>query len=197
MKHFFENIGEAWFTSQSVYADAVCAFPDGSHFVEVGSWRGRSASYMAVEIINSQKFIRFDCVDTWEGSAEHRDQRSPFFVREILEDPNYLYNEFVKNIAPVAHLIRTIRRSSLEASRLYLDRSIDFVFIDAGHDYESVRDDIRAWFPKVKKGGVIAGDDYGGQWDGVEKAVSELIHLNIFEPDNFCVHQSTWIYYKR
>jgi len=194
MEHFFQNIGEPWFSSQSVYSDAVDTFPDGAHFVEIGSWRGRSAAYMAVEIINSRKSIRFDCVDTWEGSAEHRDETSPFFVREILEDPHYLYNEFVKNTAPAAHMIRAIRQTSLEASRLYLDRSLDFVFIDAAHDYESVRDDIRTWLPKVKRGGVIAGDDYSEHWKGVQRAVNEFIHSNIFESDNFGLRESTWIY---
>ncbi|HEX2747523.1 MAG TPA: class I SAM-dependent methyltransferase [Verrucomicrobiales bacterium] len=197
MEHFYHNIGEPWFTSQFVYTDAVNIFPDGAHFVEVGSWRGRSAAYMAVEIVNSQKFIRFDCVDTWTGSPEHREEGSPFFVRELLDDPDYLYKEFLKNTESVAHIIRAIRRPSLEAVSLYLDRSLDFVFIDAAHDYGSVRADILAWLPKVKRGGVLAGDDYGEQWPGVEKAVSECIGDGIFNPGNFNIHQGTWIYHKR
>src|SRR5207253_8367684 len=42
----------------------------------------------------------------------------------------------------------------------FADASVDFVFIDAGHDFNSVCNDIRVWLPKVKPGGVLAGHDY-------------------------------------
>ena len=48
-------------------------FTGPAHFVEVGSYKGRSTSFMAVEIANSGKQIKFDCVDTWEGSPEHQE----------------------------------------------------------------------------------------------------------------------------
>ena len=152
---------------------------------------------MAFEILNSQKFIRFDCIDTWRGSPEHNLEVGPFFVPELISDQDYLHREFLRNIAPVAHVIRAIRSPSLEASKLYLDRSIDFVFIDADHSYESVRADIAAWFPKVKRGGVIAGDDYGGAWYGVKRAVDEYFNSDLCEEEDFCVHECSWIYYKR
>jgi hypothetical protein len=79
MEHFYKNIGEDWMDFQELYSEMVNYFPDNSHFVEVGSWKGRSASYMAVEILNSKKRIKFDCVDTWLGSVEHTDPYSPFF----------------------------------------------------------------------------------------------------------------------
>ena len=59
-------------------------FTDNSHFVEIGSWKGRSASYMAVEIFNSRKNIKFDCVDTWCGSVEHLDPNSFYFHQELI-----------------------------------------------------------------------------------------------------------------
>mgnify|MGYP003349871615 CR=1 FL=1 len=74
MQHFYENIGpENWFNYQDLYRMVVEKYPSGSHFIEVGSWKGRSSAFMAVEIINSGKNIKFDCVDTWEGSPEHAD----------------------------------------------------------------------------------------------------------------------------
>jgi hypothetical protein len=164
IEHFYQNIGENWFDYPDFYSKIVNYFPDGSHFVEVGSWKGRSASYMAVEIHNLNKKIKFDCVDTWNGSVEH--------VREGF-DLNNLYNEFLNNIKPVSHIINPIRMTSLEASKLYADKSLDFVFIDASHEYEDVKNDIIHWFPKVKVGGVLGGHDRG--WQGVAKAVSELL----------------------
>lgn len=49
---------------------------------------------------------------------------------------------------------------SLEAANLVLDESLDFIYIDANHFKQHVLDDIAAWYPKVRKGGIIAGHDY-------------------------------------
>lgn len=53
-----------------------------------------------------------------------------------------------------------IREYSLEAVKMFKDGSLDFVYIDAAHDYESVYSDIKAWSKKVKTGGIVSGHDY-------------------------------------
>ena len=45
-------------------------------------------------------------------------------------------------------------------SKFFLDHSLDMVFIDGAHDYESVMTDILSWLPKIKKNGLICGHDY-------------------------------------
>lgn len=167
MIHIYENI-DGWFTFPNLYKMAVDTAPTNAHFVEIGSWMGKSASYMAVEIINSNKNIRFDCVDTWEGSIEHAD------IDAVKE--NKLYEKFLDNVEPVKNVINPIRMHSLNAVDLYEDNSLDFVFIDAAHDYENVKKDIIAWYPKVKSNGLFAGHDYDPSWDGVMKAVDEFIN---------------------
>ena len=152
MEHFYHNIGEDWFSYPQLYKRIVDNSQDGSHVVEVGSWKGRSAAFMSVEIINSNKNIKFDCVDTWKGSIEHT-------TYDVITEEK-LYDVFLSNIEPVKHIINPIRMTSIEASKLYEDNSLDFVFIDASHEYEDVKEDILAWLPKVKKGGVLAGHDY-------------------------------------
>ncbi len=63
MNHFYFDIGEeAWFDYWNTYLKAVMEAKGGERFVEVGSWKGRSACFMAVEIINSGKDIKFDCI---------------------------------------------------------------------------------------------------------------------------------------
>ena len=66
MEHFWHKdyFGENFFTYPNLYSTMVKIFSTESHFIEIGSWKGRSAAYMAVEIHNSGKRIQFDCVDT-------------------------------------------------------------------------------------------------------------------------------------
>ena len=155
MRHIYkeENFGEDWFTFPDLYSRMVRKFPSGSTFVEVGSWKGKSSAYMAVEIANSNKEIRLYCVDTWEGSREHRENASA-------RDLSGLYRIFLENMRPAEHYYIPLKISSLEASRKFKDNSLDFVFLDASHEYEDVKDDILAWLPKVKPGGFLAGHDY-------------------------------------
>ena len=129
---------------------------------------------MAVEIINSNKQIQFDCIDTWEGSEEHLDPQGEVFEPELLTNKDWIWDCFNKNVKPVNKIIHPIRKPSLEAVHLYVDNSLDFVFIDAAHDYENVTKDIEAWFPKVKTNtGIISGHDYA--WGPeVKKAVDDF-----------------------
>ena len=178
MQHFYQNIGEDWFTYPNLYRNVVQRFGNGAHFVEVGSWKGRSAAFMGVELYNSNFNIKFDCVDTWEGPIEHQHMN-------LIS----LYDEFLRNIEPVKDYINPIRTASLEAAKLYEDSSLDFVFIDASHEYQDVLDDINAWLPKVKEGGIIAGHDYG--FGNVNRAVNEF-----FKGKKFDVAEDCWIYKK-
>jgi predicted O-methyltransferase YrrM len=155
----------------------VKKFGNGSKFVEVGSWKGMSSAFMATEIANSQKDISFYCIDTWKGSVEH----------ENFEDLESLYHTFLSNMKPVEKYYHHIKDSSLSSVKLFEDNSLDFVFIDASHEYEDVKNDILTWLPKVKKGGVLAGHDYytNENWfDGVKKAVNEI--FDNFETSENC-----------
>ena len=71
------------------------------------------------------------------------------------------------------------RTTSSEGASRVADRTLDFVYIDARHDYQSVLEDLEAWFPKVKPGGIVAGHDYldgtvRGTDYGVKSAVDEF-----------------------
>ncbi len=190
MEHFYQSIGEDWFNYLEFYKQMVKAAKPGARFVEVGSWRGRSAAFMAVEINNSAKWIRFDCVDTWDGSIEHQEH-------DIIVNKE-LYEDFLTNIKPVTNLINPVRLSSVEAASRYADNSLDFVFIDASHDYLDVMADIRSWFPKVKAGGIIAGHDYvegRKYWQGVYDAVNDFFK-ELGATFQYDYSQDVWFYKK-
>lgn len=182
MEHFYESI-HGWFNYESLYSEMVEKFPDGSHFVEVGTWLGRSASYLAVEIVNSGKDIKLDCVDTWLGAPE--------LMEEEVVKNGTLYSDFIRNIEPVKRIITPIRLTSTQASHLYKDGTLDFVFIDADHTKEGINSDLGCWFPKIKVGGIIAGHD----WDYPE--IKETLN-GFFGEENIGVRMpNTWVYYKR
>lgn len=183
MEHFYEDI-EGWFKFADTYSEMVELSPNPAHFVEVGCWKGKSTSYMAVEIANSGKDIRFDCVDTWRG-----DKFTGVF------ETDELYDEFIKNMNPVVEYYNPYRMTSIEAAENYADESLDFVFLDASHDYESVMQDIVAWYPKVKVGGYIGGDDYWPTLPGVIRAVDEFFGDDKRTVTPTCL--STWLHKKK
>jgi hypothetical protein len=185
MNHIYqgEQFGQDWFTYPKLYSEMARKFPSGSKFVEVGVWKGKSAAYMAVEIANSGKNIDFYCVDHWLGSIEHYDRSTHMYEPNISK----LYETFISNMEPVKDYYTTLRMSSKEAATKFEDGSLDFVFVDAAHQYEDVCEDIDTWRPKVKSGGVLAGHDYQEAFPGVIKAVNEKI-------DGFYVAESCWVH---
>ena len=161
MEHFYQNI-DGWFSYELIYKEMVARASEGALFVEVGSFKGRSSSFLAVEIANSGKNIKLDCIDTWQGSIEHQ-KGEECEIKEVVEGT--LYETFLKNTEPVKHLINPIREPSYEAAARYADGSIDFIMIDGDHTFDGVCKDIQAFLPKMKKGGVMTGDDC---WEGTD-----------------------------
>jgi len=85
----------------------------------------------------------------------------------------------MKNLKSVTDVVNVIKMDSLEAVNLYKDNSLDFIFLDGSHDYDSVTADLKAWYPKIKKTGIFTGDDYQpGFWPGVILAVDTFARIN-------------------
>lgn len=165
MNHFFFGI-EGWFGFQHIYMDAVRRY-DGI-FVEIGAWKGRSTAFLAVEALRSGKAIDLHVVDTFAGSDEIEHRADP----ELAD----LRAVFDRNLAPVEHMLTVHQMPSVEAAGRFNDGSVSFALIDAAHDYESVKADIRAWLPKIRPGGWLCGDDIAwGDDRPVERAVTEVL----------------------
>ncbi len=74
------------------------------------------------------------------------------------------------------------RKLSHEVAQFFKNNALDFIFIDAGHYYEAVKLDLESWFPKIRAGGILAGDDYD-KFPGVIQAVNEF-----FGKHNITIH---------
>jgi hypothetical protein len=178
MEHFYQNI-QGWFTFPHLYSYIVNNAPQNSHFVEVGVWKGTSAAFMGVEIINSGKNIKFDCIDPFIAVGDE--------IPEHKITHEDLKNEFINNMKSLEGHYTLYTLPSPEVTNLYEDKSLDFVFIDGSHKYEDVVRDIKAWLPKIKPGGILSGHDYHHTWPDVVKAVGDVLgEGNWGDPWNNC-----------
>jgi hypothetical protein len=90
------------------------------------------------------------------------------------------YQSALRRFAPEisAGRVKVHRDFSGNALQKFPDEYFDWIYIDGNHLYEFIREDLRISFAKTKRGGFIAGDDYGeeGWWrGGVTKAVDEFL----------------------
>lgn len=138
--------------------------------VEVGTCRG----LFAANLLAFWPGV-LHCVDAWSAVPEYGEQY----------DHESNYQETCDRLKEYEGRYLIFRQTSLDAAQQVQDGALDFVYLDANHAYEAVRDDLNAWYPKVRKGGILAGDDYGiapEQWVdfghgrvrfGVKRAVDE------------------------
>jgi predicted O-methyltransferase YrrM len=145
--------------------------PAGAQVVEVGSWLGRSTTAIAAGL-EKVEGCRLYAVDTFGGDPGWAPLLAPTEARR----------EFERNTADIPFL-EVVQQPSVQAAEAFEDASLDWVFIDALHDYHSVRDDIAAWGPKLKHRGLISGHDYGRA--GVTDAVLARF-------DDVTVEHSIW-----
>lgn len=107
-------------------------------------------------------------VDAWQTIGEKGDGASP----QSWHDKNM--QDAIKRVAPFGDKAVILRGLSVKMAELVPNESLGLVYLDAGHDYENVIADLKEWFPKLKKGGVMAGHDYYSDSYGVKRAVHEF-----------------------
>ena len=146
--------------------------------VELGSWLGYSARFM---LENAPKAVVI-CIDHWRGSPEHEENDSASIYL-----PN-LYNDFLSICWEYRDRIVPVRELTLDGMRVVAELGLtpDIVYVDASHDYESVKADLEMasrLFPTAE----LIGDDYDGVaiWKdnkvvgidyGVRRAVNHFVY---------------------
>jgi len=156
-----------WFDFSDFYDMAVDRFDTG-HFLEIGSYAGKSCLYLCDKIKAAKKDISVSVIDLFGGE---------------------LMTEFNHNL--IMHDVNVIKGDSGIVHSYVANDSMSMIYIDAAHDYESVMRDIRNFHRKLIDGGLIGGHDYFEPSCGVKKAVHDYADEN-----NLIVHTkgSSWYY---
>jgi hypothetical protein len=142
---------------------------------EIGVRRGHFSSH----VLKNWKGRMLHLVDPWEH------QETKIYV-DVSNRPQNEHDENLEHVkkmldeeAPGRYEVH--RGYSVDVAKTFTDEQLDFVYIDARHDYAGVLEDLEAWWPKLKVGGLIAGHDFipdqvkpvEGDF-GVQKAVGEF-----------------------
>jgi hypothetical protein len=141
--------------------------------VEVGVWQGENAA----KLFEMNENLVLILVDQWANDNQYMlsgDGKSKLTELDFLRAMQIT----IKTVQKYGMHALIICESSLNAASILTQQLklpvniLDFVFIDANHSYESVKNDIEIWYPLIKPGGFISGHDYG-VYPGVSQAVNE------------------------
>ncbi|MEZ5288740.1 MAG: class I SAM-dependent methyltransferase [Vicinamibacterales bacterium] len=164
-----------WFTWRDAQVEAVAHFPDGSRFVEVGLFLGRSICSLGEIVRNNARDITLIGVDTCLGSGPEGPRQKDYHGTAVSEGGGTLAGALHRHVIAcgLADTITIVIAASVPAAALFPPGSLDWVHLDARHDVESVRADIAAWAPRIRSGGWLSGDDYDAEkWPDVVAAVA-------------------------
>lgn len=169
---------DGWFLWRSGQEEAAATFPSGSRFVEVGTYLGRSLCSLAEVAQQSGRLYSIIGIDTCLGGGPDGSEGIDHYASAVNEGGGTFAGILHRNLIACgfADAVSVIVSDSETASTFFADASLDWVHVDARHDYDSVRADIAAWLPKVRPGGWLSGDDYNSDvWPGVVGAVRDAL----------------------
>lgn len=167
-----------WFRWRSGQEEAVQQFAEGSRFVEVGTFLGKSICSLAEVVQQSGKRFSIVGVDTCRGSGPEGPQQRDAHGGAVAKGGGTFAGTLHRNIIECGFTdaITLIVADSVTAAALFADHSISWVHLDAAHDRTHLSADIAAWLPKVQHGGWLSGDDYNAEkWPEVVSTVNELL----------------------
>jgi hypothetical protein len=157
--------------------DLIQLLPKNGVVAEIGSAEGDFAN----DILNRTVPARLHIIDPWEHQDLDDYKGDPNNVSDEEGDRRYQYvtDRFQGQIEN--GVVQVHRAYSLDAAAQFEDGYFDWIYVDALHTYEGARDDLRAFYPKVKDSGFICGHDYANHPTaqemsfGVVEAVNEFV----------------------
>ena len=144
----------------------------------IGAEIGVASGKNAQRILNFLNIKQLILVDPWKvySDAWQVDNTSPKRLDKF--DDTFHENNYKKTVKNFSNnpKVKIIRDYSVNAAKMFDDKYFDFVYLDGDHSYEGVKKDLDSWYPKLKKFGVMCGDDYGNMHLPVIEAVSEFVY---------------------
>jgi predicted O-methyltransferase YrrM len=150
---------DGWFSHGDavMYGMILDEIPDGGHFLEVGSYKGRSTLCMAQLILARKRDVKIHVVDTFEGDVD--------------TGKGDTYEQFMFNMKGYEHLLGSVNRGLSHYMAKENTQFYDAVYIDALHTYDALSLDIDSWMPYLRLGGMMGGHDYN--WSDVHRCVND------------------------
>ena len=160
-------------------------FACGTVGAEISVWRGA----FSAQILRTVRPKRLHLIDPWKYQTSSEFSRA-FFGGAMGKSQQYMdaihqsvmekFHEQIKN-----GTVDVKRMPSDQAAGEFPDHYLDWIYLDGDHRCEGVLKDLELYHPKLKSGGVVAGDDYAdaGQWweDGVIRGVAEAIKHGLYK----------------
>jgi hypothetical protein len=133
---------------------------------EIGVCQGTFAYYVLLKRQPAKLYL----IDPWEYGLQSDIEINPNAEKQIVRDNQY---KTVCEYFSSYENIEIIRMKSEDAVNMFENNYFDYVYIDGEHSYTAVTRDLTNYFPKVKIGGYLIGDDYG--WTGIKPAVQDFL----------------------
>jgi hypothetical protein len=159
-----------WFDFSDIYDQAVIQSKDGDSMLEIGCYMGKSTAYLLEKIKSSGKEIDLHVVDLFDTSNIFQSE----LYNGIINNSHSFEDIFDKNMSDLGFCPKKHKGLSSDMFSKFDDNYFSMIFIDGSHDYKSVVDDMKLYYPKLKSGGIFAGHDYTQRDIGVIKAVNEF-----------------------
>jgi len=153
------------FDFASFYYRIAQEMPDNCRVCEVGVANGDSALYLAKRLHSMGKDFKLYMVDDMSYGG--------------YEQMKTIYQNIIKS--GLGENIEVVPYASLEASKMFNDGYLDFIYVDSSHTYEQTKLEIVAWYPKCKDEWILAGHDYNAP--EVKQAVDETIPTYFIRTD--------------
>lgn len=131
--------------------------------LEIGSWKGLSTITMAKACREYGIDAKIYAIDTWLGALEFRQNEKLFgndWDRMLKYGYPQVYYQFLSNLVheKVAGMVEPVPSTSYDAVNFVPDAEL--IYVDGDHTYEGVLLDLKTYWSKLKKGGIMFGDDY-------------------------------------
>lgn len=121
--------------------------------VEVGTHRGEFARIFMLHWPG-----RLYCVDPWDTPPGYEGQAKYLEHAGASRDEDMA--AAARALAPYRERVFLLRQLSTQAVGGFPDESLDFVYLDADHSFAAVLNDLYIWWPKLRRGGLLAGHDF-------------------------------------